>query len=202
VFPNLVVWGDFTQVGNLSAPSIARWNSFNNAWSSVGTNVVGSSGLGQGPLAVVQIQGSGGLNDIDYVAVGVAQAGGLPVDGLARWTGSAWQNYAGAGTARLSGNFLAAINFQGVTVGGLDLNVNASPRYGLSRWTGTLWGNAATAQGTDGRATALLTHAGQVYAAGEFTRLDSVLANRIARREVVAGTWVSLGSGLDGPALC
>lgn len=193
-FPNLVVWGDFTQVGTTTHNHIARWSDFFGSWSGVGT------GMGGTPVAVVQIAGGQTIDDIDYVAVGVTQAGGAAVDGLARWTGSAWQNYGGVGANALQGSFRDAINFQGVTVGGLSLSVNGVPRFGASRWNGSAWTYVAT-QGTDGVGRALARHANETYIGGDFTRIDSVNANRIARRDAATNTWQPLGSGVNGPVL-
>ncbi len=197
-FPNLVVWGDFTQVGTTTHNHIARWSDFFGSWSGVGTGIVGTSGFA--PITVVPISGNQTIDHIDYVAIGVSQAGGAAVDGLARWTGSAWQNYGGVGTSALVGSFRAGINFQGVTVGGTGLAVNGAPRYGASRWNGSAWTYVAT-QGTDGVGRALVRHTNETYIGGDFTRIDSVNTGHIARRDSVTNTWQPLGTGTNGPVL-
>lgn len=189
--PGLVVWGSFTSVGAVPHNRIARWNTFTNTWSALG------SGLGQAPAAVVQIVGQS-FNDIDYVAVGVAQAGGAPVNGVARWTGSAWENYGAGGAGALAGSMKAAVNFQGVTIGGSGLSVNGEARHGVARWNGASWAYVAT-QGTDGPGNVVARHNDEIYLAGSFTRIDSINANRIARR--VDGSWQPLGTGMSGPVL-
>lgn len=188
---NLVVWGDFTQVGTLAASRIARWNNFNQTWTAVGT------GLGSAPTAVVQIQGSGGLNDIDYVAVGIIQAGGVPIETAARWTGSAWQQFGPTGSAALTGTLNAVINFGGVTIGGNFLTASGQNFYGVSRLAANTWSNVAT-NGTIGRARAITAFNGNVVIGGDFTRIDSVPATRLAQRNLSTGAWSAIGGGVDG----
>ncbi len=194
----LVVWGDFTQLGTLPASHIARWDAFNQQWGTLGAGVVGTVSSGLSPAGVVQIQGTGGINDIDYVAVGVTQAGGAPVDGVARWTGSVWQSYGATGAGRLSGDFNSVTNYGGVVVGGSGLAVGTSLRYGVARSTGAAW-NYVSSAGTDGIGLAATTHQGAPHIGGTFTRIDGVQASRLARRNTATNSWEPLGSGLDGP---
>lgn len=188
---NLVVWGDFTQVGTLAASRIARWNNFNQTWTAVG------SGLSSSPTAVVQIQGSGGFNDIDYVAVGIAQAGGVPIETAARWTGSAWQQYGPTGSAALTGTFNAVINFGGVTIGGSFLTASGQSLYSVARLASNAWTNVSS-NGTIGRARAITAFNGNVVIGGDFTRIDSVPASRLAQRNLATGAWSALGGGVNG----
>jgi hypothetical protein len=191
--PGLVVWGSFTQIGGVTHNRIARWNTFTNTWSALG------SGLAQVPVQVVQIAGQT-FNDIDYVAVGVSQAGGVAVNGLARWTGSAWQNYGGTGSNILDGSFYTAINFGGVTVGGRDLSVNGAARNGAARWNGSTWTSLAQpGTGTDGIGRVVARHNNQTYVGGDFAAIDSVAANRIAQRDQENDAWLALGQGMNAP---
>jgi hypothetical protein len=73
----LVVGGDFTRAGGLTAPYIALWNG--QAWKSL------VSGMDQ-PVFAVAV-----MPDGDIVAGGqFATAGGLPARRIARWNGQSW----------------------------------------------------------------------------------------------------------------
>lgn len=191
--PGLVVWGNFTQIGGVTHNRIARWNTFTSTWSTLG------SGLAQVPVKVVQITGQT-FNDIDYVAVGVSQAGGVAVNGLARWTGSAWENYGGTGSNTLQGTYATAINHGGVIVGGHGLSVNGVARNGAARWNGSTWVRLAQpGTGTDGIGRVVAMHNGQRYVGGDFTSIDRIPANRIAQRDLENDSWLPLGQGMNGP---
>jgi hypothetical protein len=82
---NLYAGGAFSRAGSVDALNIARWNG--EAWSALGDGV----GLPiQGATKIVQsILTDGG---IVYVGGEFNRAGATPVNGLARWNGSAWEN--------------------------------------------------------------------------------------------------------------
>lgn len=188
----LVAWGDFTQVGALSASRIALYDTASNVWTAMG------SGVDVPPSAVVPIAGLQGALDVDYAAVGVSMAGGVSVNAAARWTGSAWQSLAPVGTPSLTGTLLTAVNQGGVIVGGQGLMTQGRELFGVAKLTGSMWGHLSS-QGTNGVVRAMGVHGGEVYAGGEFTRMDGVSAARIARR--TATGWEALGSGVNGPVL-
>jgi hypothetical protein len=193
----LVIWGEFTQVGALAASSIARWNSFTGVWNALGAGLNGSA------AAVVQVQGVG-INSINYVAVNAYPVGLADAQGCAKWTGSAWVNF-GASTPETAlwnpSNFTSALNFSGIVVAGSSINVNGSPRYSVSRWSGTSWDFVAAQQGTDGLSSAVCVYNAAVHVGGSFTRLDSVSAAHIARRNPTTNLYEPLGTGVDGPVL-
>jgi hypothetical protein len=186
-FPLGVVYGDFSQVGTLAAARIALYQPFTNSWSALG------SGLGNTPAAATSVAGTGGPLDIDLVVAGVADAGGIAVDGYARWTGSAWQEFGDPGTGGIVST--AATLSGAVIAGGTGMSSGGTVLYGVARWNGSAWTHLGTG-GTNSTVHALFQSAGDVYAGGEFTTIDGVGASRIARR---TGTgWQPLGSGVAG----
>lgn len=79
---DLYVGGTINQAGGVTAYGVARWNG--TAWSSVGTgtaNGVGGTVLGMAVTNAGEVY-AGGAN--------FSQAGGVPVNRLAKWNGNAW----------------------------------------------------------------------------------------------------------------
>ncbi len=154
---------------------------FTDTWSALG------SGLGIYPAGVVTIGGTGGPLDTDLCVAGIPTAGGNPVNGLARWTGSAWQNFGGSG---VGSNIEALTTLNGQPVaGGWITDSDGEPLYNIARWNGTRWTYVASG-GTDARVRALLNHPTGIIAAGDFIRMDDVprLPRRALQRRRVGST--------------
>ena len=75
--------GSFQAAGGISANSIAKWSG--TAWSSLGTGT--GSGL-NGIINAVVVAGNGEV----YVGGNFVQAGGITVNNLAKWNGTAWSS--------------------------------------------------------------------------------------------------------------
>jgi hypothetical protein len=127
---------------------------------------------------------------------GTTVPGGVAVNGVCKWTGSAWNNMDGGvrppdyqawatgpleeyqGKLVVGGEFTAA--------GGMP-----TPNH-LAMWDGDRW----YANAPDGRVRALAVSGSDVYLAGDFMQCFETPANRIARWD--HNTWHTLGTGING----
>jgi len=126
-----------------------------------------------------------------------ATAGGVTVNGIVKWDGSAWWAL-GSGMSRafacsvdalaLSGTNLYASGFFG-TAGGVPAN-------NIAKWNGGVW--SALGSGLDGRVYALAVMGTDLYAGGGFITAGGMSANNVAKWD--GHTWSALGSGLGGGA--
>ena len=82
--PALYMSGTFSSAGGVPASSIARWNGA--GWSAVGTGIGGSSLPWAGRLTVFD-DGSGPAL---YVGGIFSDAGGVPANGVAKWSSTGW----------------------------------------------------------------------------------------------------------------
>jgi len=189
---DLIAGGDFTFAGGVTVNRIARWNG--SAWSALGTGMSGGSFAAVNALTT--------LPSGDLIAGGqFSTAGGVTVNGVARWNGAAWSAL-GTGTsggslpnvraltALPSGDLIAGGEF--TTAGGVTVN-------GIARWNGSAW--LALGAGMSGFSSvgvyALTTlPSGDLIAGGFFTSAGGVPANFIARWN--GSAWSALGTGMSG----
>ena len=145
-----------------------------------------------GPVRAVVADAAGSV----YVTGDFTLAGGVPVNGIARWDGTAWSPL-GSGIAYgvealavdASGNLYAAGSF---TVAG---GVNAS---NIARWDGAAW--SPLGSGLNSTTSALAVDpSGNVYAGGLFWTAGGVGANRVAKWN--GSTWRALGTRSGGEVL-
>ena len=191
---DLIAGGFFTSAGGVPANFIARWNG--SAWSALGTGMSGGNFSVPPIVKALTTLPSG-----DLIAGGdFITAGGVTLNCIARWNGSAWSAL-GTGmsggssnpvvfalTTLPSGDLIAGGSF--TTAGGVTVNR-------IARWNGSAW--SALGTGMNNEVTALTTLPnGDLIASGLFTNAGGVPANRIARWN--GSAWSSLGSGLNGTA--
>jgi len=172
----LVVTGVFEIAGDIVADSIAMWDPATGAWSPLGTGM---------RMPSDQVRALAVLPNGDLVAAGTfGAAGGVEVDNIARWDGTAWHPLAaGVDQARAM-----AIHPSGdLIVGGFQY---------VARWNGSDWSFLGSGMDHYVNALAVLP-SGDIVAGGLFGRAGGVSVARIARWD---GTqWNPMGSGsLEG----
>jgi len=198
--PALYVGGTFATAGGVSANNIARWDG--NGWSALS----GPSGNGLDAEPDAMAVYDDGTGEALYVCGYFTTAGGVTVNGIARWDGSAWSELSGpSGTGMDRADVLAlAVYDEGsgpalfaggsfTTAGGVTVN-------NVARWDGSAWSELSGPSGTgvdlwidvlavydDGGGSAL-------YAGGNFTTAGGVTVNKIARWD--GSAW----SALSGPS--
>ncbi len=183
---NLYIGGDFTEVGDVIASRIAKWDG--SSWSALG------AGMNDTVSALAVLGG-------DLYAGGFfTTAGGVTVNQIAKWNGSNWSALGSGvnsfvqalgvsgGDLYAGGGFTMATNS-----GGAAVTVNR-----IAKWNGSNW--SALGAGVNDIVYALAVSGGNVYAGGVFTTATNtsgtgLLVNRIARWNGTA--WSTLGSGIN-----
>jgi len=180
---DLVVGGDFTMAGGITANRVARWNGA--TWSAIG------SGMTSGVYAMVVMPNG------DLVVGGSFVVGG-GATGAARWNGTAWTSLG------LTSYLLAAFVDSLVLLPNGDLVAGGSFGYPLpgsiARFNGTTWG--AFGGSADGTVLAMAMTGTDVAVGGEFMTFDyspSAYFVRVSTdcqaRAVPAGAGCSAANG-------
>ena len=191
---DLVAVGDFSLIGGLSTRDVARWNG--SSWAPMGnwsdwyfTTVVTTA-----PNGDVIVGGSFG---------GV---GNTPAASIARWNGSAWTAF-GAGIDG-SVKALAVMPNDDVLAGGSFSTAGGATARNLASWNGSSWAEFAAVGGTlevaPGTTTPVPTIVadvlrlknGELIVCGNFTSINSVSVNAIARWN--GSSWLAMGTGMNG----
>ncbi len=175
---NMYAGGFFFSVGAVAGlNSIAKWNG--STWSALDSGVF--SNMGGGIVKKLAVDKSDNL----YAAGVFDHTGGVTVNGIAKWNGSAWS---ALGSGMGGGVYALAVDSSG--------NVYAAePSGGIAKWNGSAW--SALGSGANGIVYALAADSsGNVYAGGEFTTAGGVAVSNIAKWN--GSTWSALGSGMNG----
>jgi hypothetical protein len=181
----LYVGGDFTAAGDIPAGYVAKWDG--SKWSQLG------SGTSRSVRALV-VDSSGNL-----FAGGVFDsANGAAAQGVAKWDGNAWTSL-GSGLAGAvyalafdaGGNLYAGGRFD--SSGGLKV-------HNIAKWSGGKWDSLESGIGLRANSYEVPVQAlafdnkGLLYAAGQFAKAGSVLANSIAKWN--GSKWDTCGQGI------
>ncbi len=159
--PRLYAAGEFRDVlfpeytGSIQVNNIAKWDG--TAWSSVG------GGTTPGTLAPIYdlVVFDDGTGAALYAGGDFNSAGGVPVNNIARWDGTAWHDVGGG----VIGGTDTAIRAMAVYddgsgpalyVGGRFTNAGGVPVSNIAKWNGTNW--SAVGAGFDGTVLALALH--------------------------------------------
>ncbi len=125
--------------------------------------------------------------------------GGVPASNIARWDGAAWLPL-GPGLIGQYGYGVKAmaVHNDGLVAGGLFTHAGAQPVNYIARWDGETWsslGGGVTIHIPSGpQIGALTVYGGDLIAAGSFSKIGGVVANRIARWD--GASWAPMGGGL------
>ncbi len=179
--------GYFTTAGGGSANHIARWNG--SSWLPLG------AGTGDSVYTVNEFGGR--------LIVGgyYPSAGGLPADSMAQWDGTNWLSMPGL---ILEDTFDHVDAIQpwgaGVVLGGYFTVSAVDNRIqpDLVKWNGFEQQSLGSPNGhIHGMGTAPgVSFSTDLIIGGEFTSIDSVACNRIAKRnDLLAGGWTAMGAG-------
>ena len=195
----LVVAGKFTQAGTVAATGIAARSQAGH-WVTFGSGVSWPpdfpfGGTWNGPAPMTYLVNSS--TDADLIVGGMLSAGGVAIDDFARWDGSSWSTL-GVG---LNSAINTVVNYENEVVAGgffSGQSFQGEPLFGVGRFDGSAW-HTLSKDGTDGPVRALFRDDGVVYAGGDFTSMDGVLASHIAAH--TDHGWEALSSGMNGSVL-
>ncbi len=191
--------GWFSNSGSVTLNNIGRWSG--SAWQALGDG----SGI-DGSVDTLAV-----YNNELLVGGYFEKAGALNVDAIARWNGSSWLDMEGVGTNAF-GTVYAITPWSGGMVVAGNFNVN-DRSWGWARDLAFFDGQAFKSMGeqpdnTISNASVLSVATGpgafpdstNLYVGGDFTTIDTIPANRIAKRNDtgIVG-WSAMGAGFaDG----
>jgi hypothetical protein len=170
---NLFAGGGFAEAAGIEANGIARWDG--EQWHPL----AGPAGTGIGGPGVEALVVYGG----DVVAGGsFSQAGGVVVDGIARWDGNQWHPLAEPTAPGFVRRVQALAIYQGdLVAGGHFHELGGSIVNHIARWDGEEWhpleGPAGT--GTNRPVLALAVLGSELAAGGEFSLTGGVVNRRV-----------------------
>ena len=160
---------------NVPVANVAKWDGA--TWHALG------SGVNMEVYALA-------LDGTDLYAGGRTPATSTPSGSVARWNGSTWSTLgASTGTAVVS----LAVAASGQVFAGVYFNSGGAM---LNEWNGSAWSPLVNV--FTGRINALAVNGPDLYVSGEFTQINGLAANNIAKWN--GATWSALGNGLNGSA--
>ena len=197
--PALYAGGTFNFAGQVFVSNIARWDG--TAWSPMR----GPSGTGTGGTVYSLAVFDDGSGPALYAGGEFTRAGGLTVNGIARWDGNAWSALSGPSGMGVDGLVGALTVYDDGTGAALYAGGGFSTAGGvtvsnIARWDGSAWSALSGPSGTgaDGGVGALTVYddgtGAALYAGGGFSTAGGVAVNHIARWD--GGAW----SALSGPS--
>lgn len=186
----LYVGGAFTKAGDIAANNIVSWDG--KRWQILGTGPGILNGV-NGTVNSIVIDG-----DIIYVGGQFTNAGGTPVQNVARYSISSrtWANVTGG----ISGTnaFVSTIMLDGdnVYVGGTFSRAGSLTVNNIAIWNRTTQAWSALGTGVQGNVNAIAKGPDGVYVGGSFSSAGGVASSSVARWDGTA--WHSLAGGVNG----
>ncbi len=181
----LIVGGNFTTIGGISANRIARWTG--GAWQDMGAGL-------NAAVARVRVYNDGHGERL-FVIGGFTTAGGLPAERIAKWDGAAWSAVSPAGLSGTASDMVPFNDGRGdrLFVAGTFGTAGGVAAVRIATWDGTNWSgiDRSFEAGVD----TIAFHQGEVYIAGSFARADGEPAGRIVRFD--GEEFFPLGGGLS-----
>lgn len=190
---DVYVGGNFTRAGGISTGRVAHWSEATHTWSAMGDELGHTSTSPE--VSAIAIAANGDV----YVGGNFETAGGITVNNIARWDGSAWHAL-GSGTGGTFHDVYAiAISGNDVYIGGQFETAGGYPRNNVARWNGSSW--LGLGGGTDDAVTAIVIDGSNVYIGGEFeTVTDGSGDHTVGHVAVWNGSaWNTLGGGVGDP---
>ena len=125
-------------------------------------------------------------------------AGGVVVNGTARWDGTHWSGVGNGNGVSSSVNALTGDVAGNIYAGGYFGTADGLQVAHIARWDGFSW--SALDAGVNDAVNAIASdHTGSaIYAGGTFTTAGGVSASHIARWDGATSSWHPLGSGMGG----
>lgn len=187
---NVYIGGHFIVAGDDTVNHIAKWNG--SEWQTLQGGMLGSGGVGA--LAVDS-------QDNLYAGGDFAEAGGVYVNNIAKWVGDDWCPLASG----VNGSVVTAISdtLGNVYMGGGFSHAGMKRVNSICRWKSNQWyplgnGMADSVHSIANVDALALDEQGNLYAGGEFTAVDSMAINRIAKWNGIEWDTLTFQGGLNG----
>jgi len=187
---NIYVGGAFEAAGDVLTPNIAVWNKKLGVWSALAEGIGGDRFAYVSSLAFI--------GDELYVGGRFITAGHIVAVNIAKWNGVTWQR---VGTG-LNG-YVFALAAQGndlyvggrFTLGGKKQHLRHVARWNVSAGTWNALGDGVR-HGDSGFVASFAVSGSDLYVGGRFTTANGDTVNNIARWDIGANRWSSIGSGI------
>jgi len=180
--------GDFTMAGGRPANNVAKWNG--TSWSPLGSGIDRVSGT---PV-VFSLAASGG--DV-YAGGNFKTAGGITVNGIAKWNGSGWSAL-GSGMGGVGFPYVLelAVSASDVYAGGNFTTAGGIEANHIAKWNGNSWSGleSGLTGGDPSFVSSLAASGSEVYAGGTFTTAGGISVNGMAKWN--GSGWSALGSAM------
>lgn len=194
--PMLYVGGDFTSAGGASAIYVARWNGA--TWSPVG------GGMNNVVLDFAAFDDGSGLGPQLYATGTFTKAGGITVNGIAKWNGTTWSTV-GGGVSNYGTSLAVWDDGAGprLYVGGVFTSAGLVNVSNIAAWNGSAW--ATVGSGTSGSIRTLTVFddgngdGPALFVGGTFSNAGGNPAKRVARWN--GSDWSAVGDGVNDGAL-
>lgn len=190
---DLIVTGEFSMAGGNKANCIAGWNG--NNWYALGKGLTKAQGTSVPWGYVLKVWD----NDL-YVSGNFLNADDMTCNRIARWDGSDWHSL-NEGLAPnnvwdmevYNGNLYAGGSFNHAVYENIYERA-------IMKWDGSEWSAIGRGIGADdqGGVMALCVFNGELYAGGQFTTMDSIPCNGLAKYNDSSDEWSSVGDGVWG----
>lgn len=185
---DVYVGGLFSQIGDVPARSIARWDG--SAWHPLGDGVTNDYGN------YCSVDTLTFLADHSLIAGGdFSIAGGVIAPGLARWDGVAWSRPGNLKAHHI--HHTEALADGRLMVCGEIEAPNSARNWAIAFWDGSAWtGIDAGILATNGFCSSEIP-GGEFFLGGSFSGVDTTVATNIARWRPTSG-WNTFGRGILG----
>ncbi|MBL8874510.1 MAG: immunoglobulin domain-containing protein [Phycisphaerae bacterium] len=182
----IVVGGGFANAGGVAGTKcLAKWNG--SAWSAFGSGTL--TAQFDAVIAIDELPGG------DVIIGGYfINAGGVPVNNIARWNGTSWSAMgAGLGNESLGVSSIVHLpNGDIVAAGGFD-SAGGAPSKGVARWNGSAWSDMSNGLGESGVSRLVLTPSGALIAGGYFSVGGEATRSNLAIWN--GNAWVKFAGG-------
>ncbi len=197
----LVAGGQFGGAGDITAKNIAAWNG--SQWSAFS----GAAGEGtDGMVEAIAVYDDGSGSAL-YVGGWFDHAGGVEVNGIAKWDGSEWSALTGPGGTGVDGNSVRALAVfddgtgPALYAGGSFSTAGGTTVNNIARWDGDGWARliGPSGIGTTSAVEALAVFddgdGASLFAAGQFTTAGGITVNYVASWD--GEEWHPVGNPAD-----
>jgi hypothetical protein len=190
---DVYVGGNFSRAGGISTGRVAHWDEATRTWSALGDELGHTSAAPE--VSAIAIAANGDV----YVGGYFETAGGVTVNNIARWDGSAWHALS-SGTGGTFHDVLAiAISGDDVYIGGEFETAGGYPRRHVARWNGSTW--LGLGGGADDTVNAIVINGSNVYIGGEFETVNDGSGDHTVGHVAMwnGSAWDTMGDGVGDP---